>query len=214
MATLSVKPRLGSAALLSRQRLTRPTRPASLRLVAQASDQSLSRRASLALIASVPIALAGRLQAAPLRFDIDDHRVHNEFHKSIDEARDSFEDQRKRFSFQDYGGLRPEDHKKRATQAVARLKKEVKEAVDKNMYWRIENDIRGGTLGTLRYDLDSLTASKDKATRKTAQQLQEKAMAALSELDLLAKRKEDAKLGAAYAQALQAVEEAVKYTIA
>lgn len=98
--------------------------------------------------------------------------------------------------------------------AVARLKKEVKEAVDKNMYWRIENDIRGGTLGTLRYDLDSLMASKDKASRKTAQQLQEKAMTALSELDLLAKRKEDAKLGAAYAQALQAVEEAVKYTIA
>jgi gas vesicle protein len=133
--------------------------------------------------------------------------------QSIDQARDSFDDQRNRFHLQELGGLSLDDHKKRAAQAVNRLRKEVKEAVDKNMYWRIGGDIRGGELGTLRYDLDRLTASMDKTSRKTAQQLQDKAMQALDELDRHAKSKADAQLGPAYAQALQAVEEAVKYSI-
>lgn len=68
--------------------------------------------------------------------------------RSLDQARDSTEDQRKRFALQELGGLSAGDHHRRLRDAVAALRAEVGPALDKGVWWRVHNGIRNS--GTIR----------------------------------------------------------------
>lgn len=118
---------------------------------------------------------------------------------SIDQARDSDEDQYNRFSFRNLNGISAEEHKyattsnnpgdtsphhrRRVQDSLRRLTSDLKPSIDKQYWSKVEADLRH-QLGTLRFDLDALAASKDRAARREAQALQDAVMRSLEELDL------------------------------
>ncbi len=69
---------------------------------------------------------------------------------SIDQARDTDEDQAKRFSFRNVNGITPEEHKRRVQDSLKRLTSDFKSSIDKQAWSRVEADLRH-QLGTLRY---------------------------------------------------------------
>lgn len=169
-------------------------------LVVRADASSPSRRAILKL---VTIAAPAAFVAPALALDITDDRPVGiaDLQRSLDQARDDKEDQRLRFSYQNVNKLTLDDHKKRVRESLARLQSDIKPSVEAGRWSLVQQDLRH-QMGTLRWDLDQLTASLDKQSRKQAQKLQDDAMRALEDVDYWARRKDQKKLSDAYASAV------------
>lgn len=69
--------------------------------------------------------------------------------RSLDQARDSEEDQRLRFSYQTVNKLTLEDHKKRVRESLARLQSDIKPSVEAGRWSLVQQDLRH-QMGTLR----------------------------------------------------------------
>ena len=74
-------------------------------------------------------------------------------------------------------------NRRRVQDSLRRLTADLKPSIDKQAWSKVEADLRH-QLGTLRFDLDALAATKDKASRKEAMALQDSVMRSLEELDL------------------------------
>jgi hypothetical protein len=124
---------------------------------------------------------------------------------SQNQARDSAEDQRKRFALEELGGLSLEDRRRRLAREVAALQVNVAPALERGVWWRVRNGIREG--GTIRYDLDGLTATVgDKARRRKLVAQQDAAMKALEELDFFAVKRDKAQAQRAFQDAVAKLE--------
>lgn len=139
-----------------------------------------SRRNMLLATVAAPLLFASSRADA---IQIFDDRKTKSFMESIDQARDSDEDQYKRFSYRNLNGISADEHKRRVQDSLRRLTSDLKPSIDKQYWPKVEADLRH-QLGTLRFDLDALAASKDKAARREAQALQDSVMRSLEELDL------------------------------
>jgi hypothetical protein len=141
--------------------------------------------------------------------DLYNHRHAKETSDRLDHARDSDVDIRDRF-FHDTTRLTPEAHLQRASESIKRLETDIRTAVDKNQWPRVQADLRH-QLGTLRYDLQMLINNKtDKAAREEGDKLQNKVFDALSELDLYA-RKGDARAADSLQTAVGALNDVMSF---
>ncbi|KAK9863043.1 hypothetical protein WJX84_009909 [Apatococcus fuscideae] len=156
-----------------------------LRSTVSCSAEPTDRRRALQLLTSLPLlAAAAPALALGADRDISDEP---EGSQSMDQARDTDENQKARFSMTESEGMTPDMHKKRIKESLSRLQKNVASDMKKKHFPAVSNDLRG-QMSTLRFDLDALNASiSDKAARKKAQKVQNEAMKALETLDYLAR---------------------------
>lgn len=151
------------------------------RLAVRAVPDANRRKMLLATVAAPLMFTASKAGAIAI---VDDRKTKS-FIDSIDQARDPEEDQYNRFSFRNPEGMNAEEHKRRVQDSLRRLTADLKPSIDKQVpnWSKVEADLRH-QLGTLRFDLDALTASKDKVARREAMALQNSVMRSLEELDL------------------------------
>lgn len=156
------------------------------------------------LLTAIPLLVASPALAQRGDRDISDDRKALGAFRSMDQARDTDENQKNRFSMTESAGMSPEQHKQRIKESLSRLQKNVAADISKKHWPRVSNDLRG-QMSTLRFDLDALNAATtDKAKRKAAQKAQNAAMKALEELDYIARtNNKDNGIDAAYQTAFK-----------